>query len=164
MQDDATEQLHVIMHHVPGDFITSSHPMISIDSFVALDADEVVRRRQVSVEVVGRNHHLAALREATGCILHNGKHLRKNLFQNYFHLVRDGLLNLIDLCPDGFTFFQLFVFDACAELVHFGAFIGHIVLDTLLDLIYFGTQFIVCKCLDRRINGLDFFYVGRDFL
>ena len=48
------EELHIVVHHVPGDLVAPSDPVVLIDGRVALDADEVVRHTELAVEVRSR--------------------------------------------------------------------------------------------------------------
>ena len=143
MKNDTTEQLNVVVYHVPGNFVTAGLPVVQEDSLVAFDTDKIVFGCQVAVEIGSGNHYFFVFREAAGCFLHDREYFRKRFFQDHFHLVGDSLFNFIYFCPDGFTFFQFFIIDAFTEVFHLFPFIGYIVLNTLFDFICFCSQLIV---------------------
>ena len=66
VQYDTTEELYVVVYHVPGNFITACHPMVFVDGLVAFDADKVLGSSQLAVEVIGRYGDFFVLRE-TAC-------------------------------------------------------------------------------------------------
>ena len=56
MQYDATEQLYIVVYHVPDNFRTACLPVVLPDGFVAFNAYEVFRGSQVTVEFGSRHY------------------------------------------------------------------------------------------------------------
>ena len=73
VENHATEQLNIVVNHVPLHVVASGHPVIVINGLIVFNGHKVVSSGQRAVEVGSRNHHLAVLSEATGCTLHDGK-------------------------------------------------------------------------------------------
>ncbi|OAV72462.1 hypothetical protein Barb7_03100 [Bacteroidales bacterium Barb7] len=163
MQNNAAEQLHIVMHHVPRYLISAGRPPVAVNSLVAVDAHKVMLGCQIPVEIVRRDHRLLILLETAGSLFHNGIYFGEHLVQYLFQFLGDLLFNLVHLCPDGFAFFQLLAVDALAQAFHFIPFAGCIILDTFLNLIRPGTQRIIIESLYQRIRGLYLLYVRGDF-
>ena len=79
VQDDTSDQLDVVMDHVPGDLVSSCHPVVLINRLVALDRDEVVVDTEILVELGSLNHYGLVLLEPAGGGLHDSEGLRENL-------------------------------------------------------------------------------------
>ena len=139
MQYDTTEQLYIVMDHVPRDHVTTGNPVVLIDRLIVFDTYEVEASSQCPVKIVGRHHHFRILCETASRILHDGKCFWQRLFEHHFHLLRNILLDLIYFSPDGFAFFQFFLFDPLTQSFNLSAFFCYIVLDALFDLFCFGT-------------------------
>ena len=148
VQYDTTEQLYVVVDHIPGDFVATCYPMVVIDGLVAVDFHKVVFGSQVTVEVICRYFDRFVFRKTASRIFHDRKDFWKYLFQYHFHLFSDILFDLVNFCPDRFTFFQFLVVDAFAQFFHFSAFIGYVILDTLFDFISFCTKLVIRELLD----------------
>ena len=73
VENYTTEQLNIVVNHVPLHVVASGYPVIMINGFVVVNGDKVVSRSQRAVEVSSRNHHLAVLGKATGRTLHDGE-------------------------------------------------------------------------------------------
>ena len=61
VKDCPPEELDVVVHHIPGDLITPSHPMVLVDRRIPFDTYEVVRHTEVSVEVRSLDSDLRVL-------------------------------------------------------------------------------------------------------
>ncbi len=166
VEHHAAEELYVVVDHVPPDVVAARRPAGAVDGFVALDRDELLRRREVAVEVVGRDDHRFALREAARRVLHDGESLRKNLVELLLDLLVDALGRLVDLLRDVLLLLER----RCGELqlpLQFddaGLVRRDEVGDALFQLLAAGAQFVVRERLDRRIDGFDFLQVGFDLL
>ena len=73
VENHATEQLNIVVNHVPLHVVASGNPVIVINGFVVVNGNKVVSRSQRAVEVGSRNHHLAVLGKAASRTLHNGE-------------------------------------------------------------------------------------------
>ncbi len=86
MERNSAEDLHVVMDHVPLDFVAARSPFVVVDSLVAVDRDEIIGGvgSQFAVEVSGGYDGLLVLCEAPCGIFYNGEsdghHLVEHLF------------------------------------------------------------------------------------
>ena len=94
MQHDTTEELHIIVHHIPCDLITAGHPVVVIDRFLADDLDEVIARIGCEVLIHLGSRHLdrLTLGKTTCRRFDDRKGLRQNLIQYFFVLILDLFL------------------------------------------------------------------------
>ena len=103
VQDDAADELDIVMDHVPGDLVAAGHPMVLPDGLVVLDADEIAAvRGQVAVEIGRRDGDGLVLREAAGSGLHDGEGLGENLVEALLDGVVLVLDELVGLGGEGF--------------------------------------------------------------
>ena len=163
VEHNAAEELHVVVDHVPLDLVTTGHPVVLVDGFVAVDADEVVARSQITVEIGGGDSDLFLLNEAACRILDDGEDVGQYFIEHLLVLVGDLLLDLVDLSPDGLTLFELFLVDALAKVCDALFVFGHVVLNVLADLGRLGAQLVVGQLLNSRIGGLHAVDVGGYF-
>ncbi len=75
MKHNATENLHVIMYHLPLLVIASRCPMIVVDSLIAINGDEVFGgiSSQLAVEICCRDNGFLIFRKTTCGVLDNTK-------------------------------------------------------------------------------------------
>ena len=94
MQHDTTEELHIIVHHIPCDLITAGHPVVVIDRFLADDLNEVIARIGCEVLIHLGSRHLdrLTLRKTMCRRFDDRKSLRQNLLQYFFVLILDLFL------------------------------------------------------------------------
>ena len=163
MEHDATKELHVVVNHVPLDLVTSGHPVVLVDGFVAVDTDEVVARGQITVEIGGGDSDLFLLNKAAGGVLDDGEDVGQYFIEHLLVLVGDLLLDLVDFGPDGLALFELFLIDALAKVCDALLVFGHVVLNPLTNVGRFGTQLVVGELLNGRIGGLHAVDVGGYF-
>ena len=152
------EELHVVVHHVPLQVVAAGHPVVLVDGLVALYAHKVFRGGQLTVEVVGRNHHFLVLGKAAGGLLHNaeghGKHLvegalinLENLFLYLVHLIEDALALVDGRLFDGGFQIQYFLFLLLGRILHIA-----------LYLFRLGAKGVVVQCLYLGIRGFHFLH------
>ena len=110
VQHDAAEELYVVVYHVPGNFVTTRHPVVLVDGLVALDADKVLGGGQLAVEVVGRNHDFFIFRETAGCRLDDGKGGGQHFVECFLVDIQYLLFDFVYLGKDFFAFLQFRVF------------------------------------------------------
>ena len=87
VQYDTTKQLYIVVYHVPLRIITTSYPVVLIDSLIAFDGYEVVARGQFTVKVVGCYLYGFVLSKSACCILYNGEYFGQCLVECFLHLV-----------------------------------------------------------------------------
>ena len=97
MQDDTADDLHIIVHHIPGDLISAGDPVVLPQCLVTLDLYEIPGRAEITVEIICSNLHDRILREPAGCGLHDSECLRKNLVQHFLDLLIFLLHELVGL-------------------------------------------------------------------
>ena len=156
VQHHTADNLHVVVHHVPGNLVAAGHPMVLIDGFVALDGDAGVGGRQVAVVVGGGDGHRLVGGEAAGGLFHHGVGFGQYLVQHLLGLVIAVLLQLVDalvealLLVDGHV---VFLVDTLAQ----GGQLGLLGLDgtgyLLLEFDGFGTQAVIVEGLDSGVDG-----------
>ena len=83
MQHRATEELYVIMYHLPLQVIATSCPMVVVYSLVTVYSNKVILRvsRQLTVKIRSSNNCLLILSKTSCCILHDRECYRINLIQ-----------------------------------------------------------------------------------
>ena len=115
MEYRTTEELYVIVYHLPFQVVTASRPVVMVDSLIAVDGDEVLLgvACQFAVEVGSGDNSLFVLGEATGCLLHDGKHLEHYLVKGFLIDVKSFFLQFVYLVEDGFALVNGRVFDSC---------------------------------------------------
>ena len=165
MQYNTTEELYIIVYHVPGHFVTAGFPVILPDRLVAFNAYEVASlRSQFTVEFGSCHFDFFIFRESAGRIFHDGKSLGKDFVEHNLILVKHFLFQFIDLCKDGFTLFQFGRLDGSFQLFDFLVLFNGRVLDTLFQLFRLGTKFIVAQFSYFRINCFHFVHPRLNFL
>src|SRR5574344_69525 len=85
MQDDTTNELDIVMNHIPCDFIATSFPMVLIHSLIPFNMDEIVIYTQRFIKIVGSNFDSRILYEPASCGFHNGEGFRKYLIESRFN-------------------------------------------------------------------------------
>ena len=101
MQHRATEELHVVVNHVPHGLVAASHPVIVVDGFVAVDVHKVVTSSQFAVEVGGCDHDVLVVGEALSGALDDGESNGTNLIQHLFKDLQLVFLQLVDFLENG---------------------------------------------------------------
>ena len=169
MEYDTTEELHIIVDHLPGQVVASGSPVIVVDSLVAVDGDEVFFGvgSQFTVKVCGGHHGLFVLSEAPGGLLDNGEHLRHHLVEGLLIDVEYLFLYLVNLCEDVSTFIDGGVLDGGFQLSNTCPLLCGCSLNLFADLLGTGTESIVVQllylrryCLHLLYERLDEFHVA----
>ena len=92
MQHDTSDELNVIVDHVPGHLVTACDPVVLPYGIVTVNRDELLGCAEVAVELCSLYPDLRVFCESARCRLHDGESLRKNLVE----YLLDGLVNLLD--------------------------------------------------------------------
>ena len=129
VEGDASNQLHVVVNHVPRHLRPCSSPGLGPVGLVPLDPHQVTRRGDFTVQFGGGHLHIAFCREAARRLLHQGKrlwhHLFQHLFQPFVHLKLQG----VDLLKEGLLLVQLRQWEFCCfgmQLINLGQFRLHV--------------------------------------
>ena len=160
VEGDATEELHVVVHHVPVDLVAAGCPLVVVDSLVTVDGDEVVLRigSELAVEI-GRCHHgVSVLRKAAGGVLDDGESHGHDLVEGFLQLIEHLLVLLVYLVEDRLTLIDRRVLNLGTELgnlflVRLGS-----VLHVILYLLALGTELVVGQFLNVRVGLFHFLY------
>ncbi len=79
MQYDTTEELHIIVDHIPYGVVSSGCPMVMIVRRVSLNIYEIVFGRQFTVEIIRRHIHYLMGRKTLCRSFHYGEYNRHHL-------------------------------------------------------------------------------------
>ena len=102
MENSTTEDLNVIVYHLPLEVVASCCPVVVVNGLVAVDGDEVVLGvlSELAVEVGGSNYCLLVLCETTGCVLYDAESHRHDFVESLLVQVEHFLLQLVDGIED----------------------------------------------------------------
>ena len=81
VEDDTSDKLHVIVHHIPGYLVSSGHPVVAVYGLVPFYLHEVPVNAEVPVELGCGDLGELVLLETAGGALYNCKRLRKYLVE-----------------------------------------------------------------------------------
>ncbi len=164
MEGDTTENLHIVVYHIPLHLVTSGRPLVVVNGLVAIDGDKVVGRigSQFTVEIVGNNHSLLVLGKAAGGILDDAIGNRHNIVEGLLVLLERVLLKTVYLVENLFTLINRSFLDGGTQLGYLLFLCQGSILHILLYLLGLGTQFVVAQGLDGRVCFLYLFYKGLD--
>ena len=153
MKHNTTDQLNIIVNHVPSHLVAAGDPMVLVDSLVSLDVDKIMIDAERPVEIVGRNLDGRVLLEPAGRRLHDGESLGKHLIQNPFDL---GVLILHQFVGLGRETFLLVYGDV---LLHLGLDLRDPLLKRSLTVTESGFQFfrlcpkfVISKLVNRTVG------------
>ncbi len=104
VQNDTSDQLHIVMNHIPGNHISAGHPAVVPDSGITIYLHIIEPCTQVLVKFGGIYPDGLILLESAGSGLHYGKGNRKHFIQHNLHILVDFLLETVVL---GCQFFFL---------------------------------------------------------
>ena len=106
MKNDTSEELHIIVHHVPLEVVTACHPVVLVYRFVAFYTHKVFCCGKFAVEIGGSHHNLLVLGKASGGLFHDTESHRH-------HVVKRLLVNFEDI------FLQfIYLVEYCSTLVN----------------------------------------------
>ena len=166
MQHRTTEELHVIMHHLPLQVIAACSPVVVVYSLVTVYRDEVLLRIrcQFTVKVSSSNHRLLVLSETASRILNDRESHRIHHVECLLQLVQRLLLQFVYLVEYRFTLVNRCLFNLVLKLSYLLLLFSTRVLYELLYLLALCTEFIIAECLYGRIGSLHLIYEWLDFL
>ena len=160
MQNRTTNELNIVVHHVPHGLITSSFPMIVVDGFIALNVEEVVAIGSKFTVKIGCCHlDCLILGEAFGSLLNDSKYRGQHLVELILDAVENFFLNLVNFSPQWFAIFILESLDFSLNRCNLVALWFYILFNLLFDCGTAGTQFIVRQLL---YLGIRFLYLTND--
>src|SRR5664280_488236 len=95
MKGNTTNELNIIMDHIPGYLISSGNPLIAPKSFAAVDCYAFPCSSQIPVILSCRDLKYTVLLKSFCCLFNNCKSPWNKLIQCYFQLFVDLFFNLI---------------------------------------------------------------------
>ena len=107
VQGRTTDQLNIVVHHVPLYFRTGSHPGIAPRGLVAVDGDAAALSCDVPVPIRGGDSELPIFRQSPRSFFDECKRLRHEGLQHRFQRFVDTLGQSIDLLINGLLLFEL---------------------------------------------------------
>ena len=158
MQYDTSEELYVIVHHVPFEVVSTRHPVVAVDSLVVFDSYEILCSCKFTVEIICSNNHFVVLGKSSGCILHDAEGNRQYLVEHYFIFVQDFLFQLVYLIEDFLSLIDRRVFDFRLQTLDLFLFIGYCVLQLFLQFFCAFSQLVVCESFDFGVSSFYLLY------
>ena len=154
------------MNHLPLQVVASGCPVVVVNGLVAVYSDEVLAgvSSQLAVEVIGRDHSLLVLGEATGRLLHDGIDLGHHLVKGLLIHLQGVLLYLVYLGKDVGTLIQRGAFDGGLQLLHLFFLCRSRCLHIFTYFLRTGTQTVVVQGLNLWRFGLYFLHKGLNLL
>src|SRR4030042_1658798 len=97
MKGYTTNQLNIIVNHVPGDLISASYPAVLPVSIISLYGNAFPCSRKVPVILSCRNFQHTVFLEPPCCLFHYCKCRRNTLIENLLQLIINSFFNLVNL-------------------------------------------------------------------
>ncbi len=144
------------MDHIPGNLIASGDPMVLPDSLVALNADEIVVRSELTVEIRSLDFDKLILRETPGGRLDDRERFGKDFVEDLLDCVVLIFHQFVGFSRQRFLFrYRDVFFKFCLDLgnpffkrsLDFG--------DPGAECGGTGTEFIIGKGVYRRVSRQD---------
>ncbi len=155
VQDDAAEQLHVVVNHIPAHRVAASQPRGLVDGLVALDGDEVLGSCEVAVHLSGSHLDCLVVGEAVGRLLDDGEDFGQDFGQLVIECLQNFLLQVVDFGPYLFALVHVKFFDVGAQFLDFCAVGRYHILHLLHESLAAGAQFVVRQFFNGGVGLLD---------
>ena len=158
VQRRTTDQLHIVMDHVPFDFGSCGHPSVAPNRLVAIDVHTAAFGSNVPVPIVRRDGQLTVLSQASGGFLHQCKGFCHDAFQNLFQRFINALHQSVNLLVKGLLALQLILSHPCSllpqrTLLFFQS--SHMRLDAAAQIFAALSQAIIAQRLQLRFKTMD---------
>ena len=165
MEHRATNELNIVVYHVPRHLVATGFPVVVVDGFIALNVEEVMSvGSEFAVEVGSGYLYCLVLGKSLGGLLDDSKDGGQHLVELLLDAVENFLLDLVNFSPQRFALLIFKGFDFGLNGSDFVALRFHILLNLLLDCGTAGTQFIVRQLLNIGVNGLNLTHNGHKLL
>ena len=156
MQDRTTDELHIVVNHVPHGLIAASHPVVVVDGFVTIDVDKVLAfGSKIAVHLRCRDNDVLVLGKAACSLFDNREDDRQHLVELVLEHIENLFLNLVNLLPQGLTFVVVERLNFGLDAVNLVAFVLHSVAQLLSDVGSALSQCVIVQGLNLGIGGLD---------
>jgi len=101
MKHDAADELHAIVHHVPGDFVAAGHPAVLPDGIVAVDAHKFAALAcEFAVESGCFDYDGVAFGEAFGRLAHSCENYGQMVVELLLENVKNAFFVSVNLIPE----------------------------------------------------------------
>ena len=166
MEHHATNQLDVIVNHLPSHRVTARKPRMAVDGLVAFDLHKILGHSKFAIKVGRRHLDTLVFLEAARRVFHNRERLGQNLGQAGLDFLGYFLFEPIDLL-------EVLLFQRHSGVSSLGGFLqfgnfrlvaANGIADFLLQTLSVGAQLVVAQFLNRRIDRLDLLQNRSDFL
>jgi len=115
-----TEQLHIVVYHVPNGIVSTCSPMILPNGLVTFNAHKVLTLcRQITVKISCSHLHFAILSETAGRIFHNGKCIGQHFVQSLLVTFEHLFFQLVYLGKQGLTVLNRSLFNLAFQFGQF---------------------------------------------
>ncbi len=159
------DELHIVMHHIPGDFVAAGKPVVFPDSLVAVDGYEVASLGgELAVKLGGCNLDCLVCGEAGGGLAHGGEYYGEVLVEFGLDYVEHVFLVFVNVVPERLALVEGEFLDFLAELfggVLVGLGCGG---DVGAHLVDFSAELVDGEVFESGADGVDFVDYGFDFL
>ena len=164
MQYGTTEELYVIVYHLPFQIVTTSGPVVMIDGLVTINCNEVMTwvGSQFAVKICCRNNSFFILCEATCSLLNNSEDLWHHLIECLFVDFEHFFLQFVNLCEDISTLVNRRLFNGCLQFFYLFFLLVSRILHLALDILCALAQCVVVELLNLWIYGFYLFYQWLD--
>ena len=152
MEHDTSDELYIVVYHVPCDLVSTGHPMVLPYGIVAFNRDKLLCRTEVAVELSRLYTDDIILLETTCSRLHDCERLRENLIEYGL----DSLIHLLDkLVRLGSELLLLVERNICLDfkldLSYTLLVRRNSLLDLCLQLVALGAELIIIKFINSFV-------------
>ena len=167
MQHSTTDQLYIVVGHIPGNGTSGGAPAILINGLVAADLDIILFDTEVAVVFGGGGAYFGLLAEATGGFFDHGKGFRKDLFQGFLDLLVAFFFEFVYFLVNGIASVQVGRGECFGLLLFFGDLgidVAQLFADAGAEFGGFTSELIVRQRLELLEEGIDLADQGLDLL
>ena len=157
----ATDELHIIVYHIPYVLVTTSSPAIGVDGFVVFNFYEVEAAigSQVAIHLGSGDYDFLVLCKTTSGTLDDSEYFGQYLTQDILVCGLYVLLDMVYFVIYFFTFVNLEVFDIGFQVSDACFLVRHALLYACHEGSATRTQFIVAERIYLIENDFDFLYI-----
>ena len=147
MEDNTTEELHIIMHHLPFQVVAACCPVVMIYRLVAIYSHKILGGIgcQLTVKIGGCDDGLLVLTESAGCVLDYGEGDRHNLIETFLIEFEHFLVELVNFLEYRLSLIDGCLLYRCLQLLYLFLLSHTFLVDICLELLCLGTELVVVK-------------------
>ena len=139
-----TDELNIVMTHIPFHEIASGEPLCLVDRFVAVYCNKIFAGgSQFTVSVGGGHLYRVIVFETTGSFLYNREHLGKSGIEIACIFIKHLFAQIIYLFPERFALVIVESLDLLADLGHLIFIFLSLATDIVADIVYATAKFII---------------------